>query len=119
MRFLIDENLSPELITVFEAHGLKAHHVNQMKGHKKQRIRDDQLRRLTINSDYVIVTKDDDFVKSFVDRKVPEKVVFIFGLENKSELLHKMDMYMDELKSLIQTQDFLEINAEKIRTPFA
>ena len=74
MKFIIDENLSPVVSAIFRSHSLNAFHVNEMKSKKKQRVIDDQLRRLTIQKGYVIVTKDDDFVKSYVSRKVPDKL---------------------------------------------
>lgn len=119
MKFIIDENLPPSLSEVFCKLGLNAQHVNEMKVSKKQRIIDDQLRRLAIQKEYVIVTKDDDFVKSFVSRKVPEKLVFIFGLNEKEPLLSRMKEVAPTLKSLLLGHDFIEINETEVRFPFS
>ncbi len=119
MRFIIDENLPPDLVVIFRSENLEAYHVNEMKGHQKQRIIDDQLRRLSIQKGYIIVTKDDDFVKSYVDRKVPNKLIFIHGLENKESLLTRLKEVIPEIKSLIVLHDFIEIGANSVKLPFA
>lgn len=104
---------------MFRSEQLQAYHVNEMKGHQKQRIIDDQLRRLAIQKGYIIVTKDDDFVKSYVDRKVPSKLIFIHGLEKKESLLTRMKEVIPEIKALIEHHDFIEIGSNSIRLPFS
>lgn len=119
MKFIIDENLSPELTGVFREEGLAAYHINEMKSHKKQRVIDDQLRRLSIQKGYVIVTKDDDFVKSYVSRKVPEKLMFIYGLETKESLLSRMKEVIPQVSLLFEIHDFIEVRSNEIRFPFS
>ena len=119
MKFIIDENLSPELTSIFSDAGLEAYHINEMKAHSKQRILDDQLRRLTIQKGYIIVTKDDDFVKSYVSRKVPEKLIFIYGLNKKESLLKRMQEVVSQLKELVLIHDFIEINTVEVRFPLS
>ena len=119
MKFLIDENLTPDLVKLFLEKGLNAYHVNELKGRKSQRIIDDQLRRLTLNRNYIIMTKDDDFVKSFVDRKVPEKLIYIIRLDQKEAILHRMEDIVGELPDLMELHDFIEINPTELRFPFS
>ena len=119
MKFIIDENLSPDLAEMFRMAGLNAYHVNEMKASQKQRIIDDQLRRLAIQKGYVIVTKDDDFVKSYVSRKVPDKIVFIYGMNKKESLLSRMKEVIPTLKDLLTDHDFIEIGETEVRFPFS
>ncbi|WP_420318799.1 DUF5615 family PIN-like protein [Ekhidna sp.] len=119
MKFIIDENISPQVADIFRSHGLQAFHINEMKSHKNQRVVDDQLRRLTIQKGYIIVTKDDDFVKSYVSRKVPEKLVFIYGINEKEPLLARMQEVVPQLSALLETHDFIEIKPNEIRLPFS
>ncbi|WP_420578499.1 DUF5615 family PIN-like protein [Ekhidna sp.] len=118
-KFIIDENLTPALAVLFRGAGLNAHHVNEMKAQKKQRVIDDQLRWLAIQKGYVIVTKDDDFVKSYVSRKVPEKLVYIHGLNEKEPLLSRMKEVAPLLIDLLKSHDFIEVNEEEIKFPFS
>ncbi|MEP0985280.1 DUF5615 family PIN-like protein [Ekhidna sp.] len=119
MRFIVDENLPPELAIDLRENGITAHHVNEMKSNQKQRITDDQLRRLTIRKGYVIITKDDDFVKSYVSRKIPEQMVFIYGLEKKESLLKRMKEVIPQLLDLLTIHDFIEIKEDEMKFPFS
>ncbi|WP_424961070.1 DUF5615 family PIN-like protein [Ekhidna sp.] len=119
MKFVVDENLPPVLAETMRALSLNAMHVNEMKARKKQRVIDDQLRRLAIQKGYVIITKDDDFVKSYVSRKVPDKLVFIHGLNEKKPLLSRMKEVAPQLSLLLETHDFIEVNDREIRFPFS
>ncbi len=119
MKFIIDENLSPELVELFQSEHLEAYHVNDMKSHQKQRIIDDQLRRLAIRKGYIIITKDDDFVKSFVDRKIPEKLIYVFGLDTKEDLMSRFKEIITQLRSLVESHDFVEINIKELKFPFS
>ncbi|MEQ8906536.1 DUF5615 family PIN-like protein [Ekhidna sp.] len=119
MKFIIDENLPPDLAIAFRNAGLNGYHVNEIKARQKHRVKDDQLRRLTIQKGYVIVTKDDDFVKSYVSRKVPDRMIFVYGLEKKESLLARMKEVIPKISSMLETYDFIEINETGIRFPFA
>ena len=68
---------------------------------------------------FVLVTKDDDFVKSWVDRKVPEKIIFIYdNFPNLSEMLDAYEKQIPLLESMVTKHDFIEFSNKGIRTPF-
>jgi len=119
LKFLIDENISPDVVDIFKEQGLSAYHINDIKAHKKQRVVDDQIRRLALRNEYIIVTKDDDFVRSFVSRKVPEKLVFLYGLDSKALLLDRLEQIVHDLKTSIETHDFIEVTKSSIKFPFS
>ncbi|MEO9868838.1 DUF5615 family PIN-like protein [Ekhidna sp.] len=119
MKFIIDENLPPDLTELFRSEGLESYHVNDIKAKKKQRVLDDQLRRLAIQKGYIIVTKDDDFVRSYVSRKVPDKVVFIYGLEKKESLLSRMKEVIPQLLKLLSNHDFIEVKENELKFPLS
>ena len=119
LTYIIDENLTPDLVELFRVSGLHAAHVNELKTHQKQRVVDDQLRRLAIQRGYVIVTKDDDFVKSYVNREVPERMVYVYGLNDKEVLLSRMKEVIPQLESLMEKHSFIEVNKSAIRFPFS
>lgn len=104
---------------MFREAGLTAYHINELKTHKRQRIRDDQIRHLALFEHYVVVTKDDDFVRSFVSRKVPEKMIFIYGMNEKGALLKRLADCLDRFCTLLSTHDFIEVNEKEIRLPFS
>ncbi len=119
MKFIIDENISPAVVEIFRDHSLTAYHVNELKKHAKHRIIDDQLRRLAIQKAHIIITKDDDFVKSYVNRKVPEKMVFLHGLDTKDLLISRFKELVPQLEVLIKKYDFIEVNQQEIKFPFS
>ena len=119
MVFIVDENISPEAVVFLKAHGLEAYHVNSLKSNPKQRIVDDQLRRLTIQKGYILITKDDDFVKSYVDRKVPHQLVFIHGGVDKNHDLESIKKLAPSLESYLNMHDFIEAGPKGIKFPFS
>jgi predicted nuclease of predicted toxin-antitoxin system len=119
MKWLIDENLPPDLIKIFRKKGIAALHVNDLKSVKSQKIKDDQIRHLSLFRGFRIVTRDDDFVKSFVDRKVPDKMIFVYGIESRAEVISRFNSAMDELMLKITEHDFIELTPTNIKTPFS
>ena len=119
MIFIIDENVSPDAVSIFQDQGLEAYHINQLKSHSEQRVIDDQIRRLSIRKGYVIVTKDDDFVHSYVDKKVPNKLIFLYGLNTKPKVIARLNQVVDKLEEWLTHHDFIEVRPEEVRFPFS
>jgi predicted nuclease of predicted toxin-antitoxin system len=116
--FVIDENLSPKLVPIHKGQA-KAIHINQLKPTKKAVIKDDLIRKLSLEHRFVLVTKDDDFVKSWVDRKVPDKLIYIFdNFDDMNTLLISYQEHFPLLENLIACHDFIEFSSGGIRTPF-
>lgn len=118
MNFLIDENLTPELIKVFENQGFKASHINLLKQHKKQQVKDDQIRGLLLRKDYILITRDDDFVKSYVDRKVPNRMIYLHGLASREEVIQRFKEVFNDLIKLLEMHDFIEMSRNKLTFAF-
>lgn len=119
MVFIVDENITPAATSFLKAHDLEAYHVNELKSSKRQRIVDDQLRKLSIQKGYILITKDDDFVKSYVDRKVPNRLVFIYGGKDKSQDLAYVKEVAPFLETYLKAHDFIEVGPKGIRFPFS
>lgn len=117
MKILIDENLPLEILNLLPK-DVAAFHVNQLKSCQKQRITDDQLRRYALKHDCILCTKDDDFVRSWVSRKVPEKLIFIHFEGRKDALLTALKLQIDIVLPLIREYDFMEFTRMGIRIPF-
>lgn len=117
--FIIDENITPDAVGIFKEAGLIAHHVNELKRHSRQRITDDQIRKLNLQKGYVLVTKDDDFVHSFVNRKVPDKLIFLYGMDSKDILITRLSSLVAKVPDLISQHDFIEVNPGEVKFPFS
>lgn len=109
-KFLVDENLTPDLKLVLERHGHFATHINDVK--KGLPIKDDKIRSFLLKyPDWVLMTKDDDFVKSYVSRKVPSRLIYIYGLDVKTELLAIVNQFFpDALNQLSAGAELIELN---------
>ena len=114
--FLVDENLPPDLSTELRAVGLNAYHVNEARK-KYQRVTDDMIRRYALRNATVVITADDDFVKSYFDRGVPEKLVFIFNLKKKHDIVSTFQVHLHSMISLLETEDLLEMDMTGVRPP--
>lgn len=119
MKFLIDENISPEVSNIIKDYGYTAFHVNELKSKNDQRISDDQIRHYTLHKNFILISKDDDFVKSFISRKVPEKLVFLFNLNENRLLVNRIKDLCSLLPEVLKAHDFIEINPLEIRTPLS
>ncbi|MBV6647116.1 MAG: DUF5615 family PIN-like protein [Cyclobacteriaceae bacterium] len=118
LKFVIDENLPVSLPEVFRSRGWTCYHINELKQNPKSKISDQQIRHFSLFKDYVVVTRDDDFVRSYVNRKVPERVIFVFGTFTKENLLHHFEANLDQAIDLVRKFDFVELGVKGIRTPF-
>lgn len=119
MTFIIDENITPELVPIFRKRQLHAYHINELKSYSSQKVNDNQIRRLSIQKGYIIVTRDDDFVKSHVNRKVPEKMIYLYGLDSKPILLERMDSLAIQLENWVNKHGFIEVQQESVNFPFS
>ncbi len=118
MIFLIDENLSPKLVALHSS-SHQAIHINQLKPKKKSVIKDDFIRKLSLDHRFVLVTKDDDFVKSWVSRKVPERIIFIHDdFRDHDELLQAYKKAIPSLETKSSYDDFIEFSSKGIKMPF-
>jgi predicted nuclease of predicted toxin-antitoxin system len=116
--FLYDENLSPRLVQQHQP-SRGAIHINQLKPSKSAVIKDDLIRKLSLNETFVLVTKDDDFVKSWVSRRVPEKLIFIYDdFQNLQTLINSYKKHIPLLEILTIEYDFIEFSNKGIRMPF-
>jgi predicted nuclease of predicted toxin-antitoxin system len=116
--FLIDENLSPKLAAI-AIDELQLLHINDLKPHQGAIIKDDLIRKLSLDHPFVLVTKDDDFVKSWVSRKVPERMIYVY--DDFSDARSLLEGWKEALPEFIRTLhkvDFIEFSCKGIRTPF-
>ena len=115
VRYLIDENLPPDLAEIFIRNGLVASHVNDIISNIP--VKDSAIRRLSLNRDMVLITKDDDFVKSYVSRAVPERLIFVFGNFRKAEILQTFNEHFEKIITLSKQYNLVEVNKKSVKAP--
>lgn len=113
MRFLIDAQLPRRLGTKLEQLGFEATHTVDLPA--GNRTTDQALIALSIREQSVLVTKDSDFVESFLLKREPWKLLLVStGNITNDELLRLFQMNIDRLSESFKTFDFIELNRTSV-----
>ncbi len=113
MKFLIDANLPFKLSRILKEKGFYVVHTDDLPN--KERTTDSELRRLSVENDYVIITKDSDFLDSHLIQGIPSKLLIITtgNIINK-DLLNLFDLYFERTIQLFDVYDLIELNNQQI-----
>jgi predicted nuclease of predicted toxin-antitoxin system len=113
MKFLIDAQLPRRL----------AHHLRGM-GHETlhtldlpqgNRTQDDAISALSAREDWIVITKDADFVNSFLLRHEPRKLLLVAtGNIKNIELEQLFTAHFHKVLELFELYNFLELSRENI-----
>ena len=109
MKFLIDAQLPRRLAYQLRATGFETTHTLDLP--HGNRTTDQALITLSLNEHCVVVTKDSDFVESFLLRHEPWKLLLVStgNIEN-NELLRLFKLNIHQLAEAFETFDFVELN---------
>lgn len=113
MKFLIDAQLPRRLRAQVEAAGFEAIHTLDLPD--GNRTPDRVICELSIKEQYVVITKDADFVESFLLRGVPWKLLLIStgNIEN-DELELLVLASLKRLADAFESCDFVELDRTSI-----
>ena len=103
LKFIVDTQLPPSLIKVFQSHNLEAIHTTSFtNGH----LLDDQhIRIIAVKSKRIIVTKDTDFLDALFLRGAPPKVLLIeTGNIKNRELFGLIEKNLSDIVDLFSKQ---------------
>ena len=109
MKFLIDAQLPRRLTTHLHQVGLEATHTLDLPD--ENRTTDRALISLSLNEQAVVVTKDSDFVESFLLRREPWKLLLVStGNIGNDELVNLFQRNIEPIAEAFKTFDFIELN---------
>ena len=109
MKFLIDAQLPRRLTTLLHEAGVEATHTLDLPD--GNRTTDGALITLSLNEQAVIVTKDSDFVESFLLRREPWKLLLVStGNIGNDELVNLFQQNIEAIAEAFKTFDFIELN---------
>lgn len=113
MKFLIDAQLPRRLISQLRAAGHAVIHTLDLPlGNSTP---DSVINDLSISEGYVVITKDADFVNSFLLNQKPHKLLLVStGNIRNSELESLLISNLENIAGNFDAFDFIEINREMI-----
>ena len=109
MKFLIDAQLPRRLATELKQAGFEATHTLELLD--GNRTTDQALINLSISAQSVLVTKDSDFVQSFLLKHEPWKLLLVStGNISNDDLMSLFHMNTSQIAESFKTFDFVELN---------
>jgi predicted nuclease of predicted toxin-antitoxin system len=98
MKFLIDAQLPASLKQVFLAHGYDCIHTTDLD--LKNQTSDRDINSLSLAENRIVITKDADFLESFLLKKGPWKLILVkLGNTSKNDLIR---FFVDHLLEIIE-----------------
>ena len=109
MKFLIDAQLPRRLAHQLQVAGFETTHTLDLP--QGNRTTDQALITLSLKEQRVMVTKDSDFVESFLLKREPWKLLLVStGNIGNDELLRLFQLNIDQLTESFTSFDFIELN---------
>ena len=108
MKFLIDAQLPRRLAHQLRAAGLETTHTLDLQ--EGNRTTDQALITFSLTQNCFVVTKDSDFVETFLLRHEPWKLLVSTGNIDNDELLRLFHLNVDQLAASFKTFNFIELN---------
>ncbi|MBD2393673.1 DUF5615 family PIN-like protein [Cyanobacterium aponinum FACHB-4101] len=113
MKFLIDAQLPKKLVSLFQ--DLKQEAIHTLDLPKQNTTQDEEINELSCQYQYIVVTKDRDFLDSFILRKKPYKLLLITtGNIKNSDLINILSNNLLEIITLFENHYFIEVNQTQI-----
>lgn len=113
MKFLIDAQISYRISKYFSQKGFDVIHVNQLP--QRDRTPDYEIIKYADNQNRIVVTKDKDYINSYILLGKPKKLLYIStGNLDNNQLLTLLNDNLVNILNSFNTYSFIELNAELI-----
>ena len=113
MKFLVDAQLPYGIALVLRDKGFDALHTNDLPN--KEYTTDSEIRTISISENRIVITKDYDFVDSFILNKIPEKLLIVTtgNIKNK-QLFSLWKNNLDLIVFLFETHNLVELSRDDV-----
>ncbi len=112
MKFIIDAQLPKSLADFLNQAGHEALHTLSLPD--KNRTTDSQI-KISVRENYVVITKDADFLESYYLKKQLSKLILIkTGNLRNVKLLEIFSQHISSIENLITENSFIEIFIDQI-----
>ncbi len=113
MRFFVDANLPFKFALNLRNRGFETLHTDDLPN--KERTSDNEIRKISIEQDRIVITKDSDFLDSHLIQGVPKRLLIVTtGNITNKELLNLVQKHFDSIIQLFEIYDLIEINNNEI-----
>ena len=110
-KFFIDTQTAPRLARYLKSKGFDSIHAMNYKedGHL---MKDKEIIEIAVNEDWIIITKDSDFLDNFYLNGSPPRIIHLkIGNITNNELL---DLFENLIKLLVDGCDLITFDKEKL-----
>ena len=113
MKFLIDAQLPRSLSDLLKLEGYDSIHTIELP--KANDTQDNEILKICLEENRIVVSKDGDFLESFLINKSPRKLILVkTGNIQNEELLTLFKLNLQYLCTSIEENDLVEINRSDI-----
>ncbi len=113
MKFLVDAQLPNRLARLLQMSGYDVIHTRDLPG--QNATTDSEINAISMQQERVVVTKDRDFLDSFLLRQQPYKLLLVTtGNITNTELVELFAKNLLQLADLFEQHSLIEINRDDI-----
>jgi predicted nuclease of predicted toxin-antitoxin system len=113
MKFIVDAQLPKTLSDLINSKGQDSIHTLELPD--KNRTQDGFITRLATEERRVVITKDADFLESYILRKEPSKLLLIkTGSVRNRELINLFDRNIELIVELFSLHSLIEVTKDEI-----
>lgn len=113
MKFLIDAQLPIRLARLLQLSGYDVIHTRDLPG--QNATRDSEINTISMQQERIVVTKDRDFLDSFLVRQQPYKLLLVTtGNITNTELVELFAKNLAQLADLFEQHSLIELNRDDI-----
>jgi predicted nuclease of predicted toxin-antitoxin system len=113
MKFLVDAQLPMKLAAMLTYRGYDVVHTSQLP--HGNATTDGEINRITCMQQRILITKDRDFIESFIVQKKPYKLLYInVGNTPNKVLLELVAEHIEKIVELFGHHRFIELNATRM-----
>jgi len=113
MKFLVDAQLPYGIALFLRDKGFDALHTNDLPD--KEYTTDSQIRNISVSENRIVITKDYDFIDSFILKKIPEKLLIVTtgNIKNK-QLFSLWRNNIELIVFLFETHNLVELSSDDV-----
>ena len=109
MKFIVDAQLPREIARILKNRGFDAIHTDDLPD--KEKTTDNQIREISVNENRVVISKDSDFIDSYLVKRIPPRLIIITtgNIKNK-ELFSLFSNNIDQIIELLNSCNLVEMD---------